>query len=225
MIQVMRSLKNKILPTGMALRTLPLGLMAGARLKLDFHRHTQLWLGIYERELTPFYRELVQRKMRCFDVGGDIGYSAILLAKLSQSQVISFECNPESVANMRESFAANPGLDIDIIQSYVGATNDDSHITIDEAARRTFIPDFIKMDIEGAEADALLGSQQVLRDRKPHLIIETHGLEVEVACLDLLRQYDYAPQIVDQRHGIVHEDRPLTHNRWLGVVGGAYDTN
>jgi hypothetical protein len=214
-MQLLQAIKNGLLPPGMAVRQIPFGIASGVYLRLDFRRHTKLWLGLYETELAPYYHELIRPGMSCFDVGGDIGYSALLIAKLCQSRVVSFECVPDAVRTMQESFAANPAYNIQIIQSFVGDTNDDTHITLDEATNRTFVPDFIKMDIEGAEAAALKGSPRLLTDRQPHIIIETHGKSVEEECIAILRQHGYAPQIVDQRSGLFKEDRPLTHNRWL----------
>ena len=50
--------------------------------------------------------------------------------------------------------------------------------------------------------------------RRPCVIVETHSLELEHECMELLRAAGYKPQIVDQRRR-VRDYRPLDHNRWL----------
>jgi FkbM family methyltransferase len=42
-------------------------------------------------------------------------------------------------------------------------------------------PDFIKLDVEGAEADVLEGGKTVLRQARPILLIELHGTNARVA--------------------------------------------
>ncbi|MBE9116848.1 FkbM family methyltransferase [Lusitaniella coriacea LEGE 07157] len=51
------------------------------------------------------------------------------------------------------------------------------------------VPDVLKMDIEGAEFDALKGMSQTLNRAKPHLILEQQPDDSR--CLDFLRQQGY----------------------------------
>lgn len=91
-------------------------------------------------------------------------------------------------------------------------------MTLDAVAAQTFTPDFIKMDIEWAELDALQGAQRILSTRKPGLIVETHSKELEAGCIDLLRGHGYEPKIVDQRRWFP-DARTIPHNRWLVCEG------
>lgn len=50
--------------------------------------------------------------------------------------------------------------------------------------------DWVKMDIEGAEVQALRGAERILQRSRPHLWIEIHGTFAEVE--PILRKYDYA---------------------------------
>jgi FkbM family methyltransferase len=52
-------------------------------------------------------------------------------------------------------------------------------------------PNVIKIDIEGAEAMAIEGASQVLREHAPLLVIELHGAAVATKVLQLLWQKDY----------------------------------
>jgi FkbM family methyltransferase len=56
-------------------------------------------------------------------------------------------------------------------------------------AEKLPLPDFIKMDIEGAEVKALIGAGETLRRSRPALVIELHDTAREVA--SLLSEMDY----------------------------------
>ena len=63
-------------------------------------------------------------------------------------------------------------------------------ITLDELIRRgTPEPDFIKIDVEGAEEFVLRGAIELLQRKKPLLMIEVHSPEIGKRCLNVLKKY------------------------------------
>jgi FkbM family methyltransferase len=52
-------------------------------------------------------------------------------------------------------------------------------------------PDLIKLDVEGAEVDAVAGMMGTLRDSRPGLMIELHGRAAAVATLHTLAELEY----------------------------------
>lgn len=52
-------------------------------------------------------------------------------------------------------------------------------------------PDVVKLDIEGAEALALQGANNLLERRKPRLVIELHGGAVGAEVIEILWKYGY----------------------------------
>ncbi len=93
-------------------------------------------------------------------------------------------------------------------------------MTIDELAYRPggFVPDLVKMDVEGNEVAALRGAQRLLSERKPHVIIETHSEDLDAGCRWLLEDHGYAVETVEPR-SLVPEVRTLAFNRWCVARG------
>jgi FkbM family methyltransferase len=77
-------------------------------------------------------------------------------------------------------------------------------VSLDEAVRqREFqLPDFMKIDVEGAEYDALKGAECVLSQKHPLLYLETHNIHnpgVDNRCLNYLHGMGYRTvEVIDQ---------------------------
>lgn len=220
---------KKALPTGEKVRRLPLGIARGLRISIDFH-HGQIgtYLGLYEVELNRHLRRLCPPGARSFDLGGHIGYDALILAKISGSEVVTVESSPDWCEAIDRNLLANPQLRdrIRVVHSCVGdgqeVPDPAGPTTIDELAAQYFDPDFVKIDIEGGEGAALRGASGTLRRLKPNLLIEVHSVPLEDECLEMLRAYDYEPLVVDQRR-FLPDHRPTAHNRWIVAAGRPSD--
>jgi hypothetical protein len=219
-LRALRRLKNAVVPAGPRLRRLPLGIGRGLRLQVDLRHHSGLYLGLYEIELNRHLRAQCRPGFKCFDVGGQLGYDALVLAKLTGGAVVSFECEPTAVASMQTSFEANPQLkSLPVAEcAFVASVSDPArrHIALDDYVHSPngFIPDFIKIDVEGHELEVLKGADRILRERSPNLIVETHSAELERLCLAYLHSLGYSSAVVDQRRWIP-DLRPTEHNRWI----------
>lgn len=214
-----------LVPAGNNVRTLPFGIGRGLRLRLDLRDGwLRTYLGLYEVELNRHLRRLCSAGASSFDIGGQIGYDALVLGKLSGAEVLSVEPLQDYCKTIRENVAENPRSvgRITVLDGYVdetsGGSDGSKRVTIDELAEKFFVPDFIKIDIEGGEVSALRGAKRTLTERKPHLLVEVHSLHLENDCLTLLRALGYSPLVVDQRR-FFREHRPIEHNRWIVAVG------
>lgn len=112
---------------------------------------------------------------RSFDVGGAGGYDALMVSKLSGGgEVVPFECEPRAAEEMRDTFSRN-SHPIETVETFVSGHDEDGHRCLDTAAQRFFVLDFLKIDIEGAEGQALIGTSSIITARKPSIIVEVHG--------------------------------------------------
>jgi hypothetical protein len=65
-------------------------------LAVDFQSDTRIYLGLYEIELNRHLRRLCTPGTPSFDVGGGMGYDALVLARLTRAPVASFEADSAS---------------------------------------------------------------------------------------------------------------------------------
>lgn len=186
---------------------------------IDFAREARLYLGLYEVELNRHLRRICRPGTMTFDVGGQYGYDALVFAKMTGGQVITFECDDAVFARMAHTITLNPRLAplVVPVKAVVG-TGQDGSVSIDEYSAKSFIPDFIKVDVEGAEVNVLRGAEQVLATRHPAVVVEVHSARLERECGQLLVHHGYQPRIVNQRR-IFTDYRPtLAVNRWLIAI-------
>jgi hypothetical protein len=212
--------KHALVPREKRNRRLPFGIAAGIRIEIDFSIQTKMFLGLYEVELNRHIRRLVQPGYKSFDVGAQYGYDALILAKISRAAVASIECDADVLPELRRNVNSNPSLreHIRLIKAFVAAATEEGHgiVSLDDLAYggKFFVPDFIKLDIEGGELEALLGSRRILEEHRPNLLVETHSVKLEAACVDLVRSLGYVVSIVETRR-FLPDYRPVDHNRWF----------
>jgi hypothetical protein len=210
---------KKLLPKGKRDRKLLFGPAAGCVMAVDFRHHLKAYFGLYEYELLPHLKRMVKPGTTCFDIGGRDGYDALMMANLSRTTVASFECEHVAADEMRRTFAHNDHLAIEVVEIFVGATDNPASMTIDRASRDLFIPHFIKLDIEGAEDAALEGASETLTTSRPCLLIEVHGADREDRCLSILRRFGYRTSIVNQGR-LLRDPARRGHNRWIAAYPG-----
>jgi FkbM family methyltransferase len=107
-----RSGLNRAAPTGLTQVKVAAGDLAGYTIELDMQVDKDLWLGTYEPELQAALRELVRPGVVIYDVGANIGYVSLLLAKAAgeNGKVFAFEALPENGRRWRKNIGLN-GMD------------------------------------------------------------------------------------------------------------------
>ncbi|MGI8557689.1 MAG: FkbM family methyltransferase [Solirubrobacteraceae bacterium] len=209
------AIKNAIGLKGMKQGKVLAGPARGVSMTFDFSGHTPMYLGMFEWELHRFFSTVLTGSRCVFDVGGYVGYDALMFAANSQGRVITFEPNPDQAQILRDNVAQNPDLQtrISVNPNAVGHESSAGVTTLDALSEEVGVPDFVKIDIDGGEFGALQGGATLLRERRPHLVVETHSLELEVQCGVFLQESGYKPVIKHNRK-IWREHRAgALHNR------------
>jgi hypothetical protein len=191
-------------------------------MEIDFSYQARMWLGVFEHELTRWFRELCRPGSRAFDVGAREGYVTLCLARLSRGgRVLAVEADPVECERLRRNIAANSSLvpAPEVLLARVTDRTDGADVALDHVAFSAdgFVPDLVKLDVEGWELKALQGGERLLAERRPHLVVETHSAELERSCLDLLVSHGYSPQVVEPRRWLAEVREG--HNRWLVAKG------
>jgi len=190
-------------------------------MRVDFKHQTRLFLGLYEIEIARHCRRLLKRATSAFDIGANAGYYSLILAKHTEGAVVAVEPVSDSILEMTANFARN-SYPVTPVQAMVGqspaTTGTCPTVTLDQLCESHFTPDFIKMDIEGGEVDALTGGHDLLRFHRPHLVIEVHSEQLETDCREILGCYDYKITRVDPRRWLP-EMRVDAYNGWIICEG------
>ena len=114
-----RAAPDEIVPVKIAA-----GPLAGIRLELDLRTEKDLWLGTYEPALLEAIEHFVRPDLTVYDVGANIGYVSLALAKAvgPLGQVVAFEPLPGNLVRLRANMDLNPeGSRVQVVGAAVGA--------------------------------------------------------------------------------------------------------
>ncbi len=100
---------NLAAPTGITEVRIAGGDLAGYTILLDMQNDKDYWLGTYEPELQAALRDFVRPGAVIYDVGANIGYVSLLLAKAAgeTGKVFAFEALPENAERWQRNMALN----------------------------------------------------------------------------------------------------------------------
>ena len=212
--RLLRSLL-KVLPHGTAVPVLQ-GKLRGYKWIVGSSNHG-CWLGSYEYNKQKLFSNTIQPGSVVFDIGANVGFYTLLASELvgPSGCVVALEPWPANVKLLRRHVDMNHCANVTILDCAVGGAdgtarfaegpnNSQGHlsaagaleiklVTLDLLVLQKQIPapDYLKIDIEGAEFEALKGAIDTLAQFHPVIFLATHGSEVHVACCDLLTSLDY----------------------------------
>jgi FkbM family methyltransferase len=127
----LRSALNKAAPQGLSEVVVAAGGLAGAHLMLDMQSQKDYWLGTYEMELQQAISDWVKPGTVVYDLGANIGYVSLLLARAigPTGKVFAFEALPANQERFVNNLRLNSTEDIDLISKAVA----------DKSGLRTFL--------------------------------------------------------------------------------------
>jgi FkbM family methyltransferase len=178
------------------------------------------WLGSYEYDKQRLLEQVIQPGSVVFDLGAHVGFHTLLASVLvgSSGKVFAFEPMPKNLRYLKEHLRLNQIANVTVIEAAVSDRNgtalfelhDSSFqgrlssqgglevqmIGLDEliASGKIPAPDFIKMDVEGAELSVFSGAKQLLAEKHPTIALATHGDEIQKQCRQFLTALGYQLQ-------------------------------
>jgi len=204
----------RILPKSLVVRVLQ-GPARGKKWIVGSQRHA-FWLGDYEPEMQRAIAETVKVGGVFYDVGANVGFYSLLASELVKNgKVFSFEPLPANVSYLRRHLSMNAANNVQVLElalwngigtsffeaeetGAMGHLKDRGSCTVSTTTldhllqqQRIAPPDYIKMDIEGAEFNALLGARNCFATHRPTLFLATHSRELTQDCSELLCSWGF----------------------------------
>jgi FkbM family methyltransferase len=197
-------------------------------------------LGTHDPEVQYAFFRLLQPGMTVYDIGANVGFTALLAAKQVSpgGRVICFE----PLASNSDQIARNAELNgfhhLQIYRIALGSSDGEAKFLVSQsptwgrlahagraplqssvmrvpirsldslsASEHLPPPHFVKIDVEGAEPEVILGGKKLLASARPVLVIELH--HTYQAVLDALK-------------GLNYNVRPLTRTRAVFTTDGEF---
>lgn len=174
----------------------------------------------YEPVKQRFLREHCRRGSTVLDIGAHIGLYTVLMARYvgEEGHVLAFEPTPATRRHLRRTVRLNRLPNVEVRGEAISGTKGDAWLydTRDPVSNanslapiqrarsqvpvRTVVLDdlalanpvsCIKMDIEGAELDALRGAKALMERDRPALTIEIHPVQLAVAGKEAVEIWDF----------------------------------
>lgn len=164
-----------------------------------------LVLGIHEPAVVNWVASNLKKGMTFFDVGTNVGYYTVLGSRLvgQSGRVIALEPNPEVLAILRRNIEVNLLGNVRVIYGAASgtcgpvklglgrSTSYSTGLHCEDAVDWIEVPGYsldalankldvgsielVKLDVEGAEAEAIEGMSAILSAKRPKVIMELHG--------------------------------------------------
>jgi FkbM family methyltransferase len=204
-----------LIPKSLPIRILQ-GRLRGMRWIAGSHTHG-CWLGSYEYEKRLAFERIVQPGQIVFDVGANVGFYTLLASVLvgPGGRVFAFEPIEQNLVFLRKHLSLNHALNVTVLAvaasdhkgtalfdtssgRAMGSLGDGGSLRVDVITLDELIdtgelpvPNYIKLDVEGAELRVLKGAAKLLAKHHPVLFVSIHSAELRSQCCEMLAGLEY----------------------------------
>ncbi|MGE0057176.1 MAG: FkbM family methyltransferase [Dehalococcoidia bacterium] len=219
-----RPMVNRLVPNQRTEIAVRAGLARGLHMQIYPSHEKFYWTGMHEQEVQDAFASLIRSGMVVWDIGGHIGFTAMMASRLVgvEGQVHVFEpdeVNRERlVANLQLNNATNVVVHSEAVawddgtafyhrheSSFMGSVdaNANSGVPVDCASldglmQTLGVPDVIKIDVEGLEVEVLKGGSRLLKEHAPRLIVEFSDANTFAEAAQAFQSYHF--QRIAARH-------------------------
>jgi FkbM family methyltransferase len=194
------------------------------------------WIGSYEFQKRLLFERTIQEGSTVFDLGGFTGYYTLLASALvgPAGRVVVFEPLPRNLMYLHRHLALNKITNVTVIEAAVSDQNGTLSfqvgpssamgrlaeggnlpvraVSLDEMIESGELPEpqYLKVDVEGAEMQVLVGAARLIGRCHPTFFIDTHGKEEHMQCCHFLERLAYQLEAID--------GKPLTESKEIYAV-------
>lgn len=211
----------RLLPKNLVVPVLR-GPARGKKWVIGSQRHA-FWLGSYEPHMQNCIAAEVKPGGVFYDIGANVGFYTLLASDLvKQGKVVAFEPLTANVVYLKRHVQLNAVRNVEVMQLAIcdhegfssfesektrlmGRLKADGACRVQTASLDSLLddgiiapPNYVKMDIEGAELQALLGGRTCFQRHKPILFLATHGADITRECGQLLQSWNFSLQYIDR---------------------------
>jgi len=184
------------------------------------------WIGSYEHEKQILFSEIVTEGAVVYDIGAHVGFYTLLASEIvgQRGKVIAFEPLPQNLHYLNEHLLLNKCDNVKVIETAVAEESGTAFFTegisssmgylslagnievkkvaLDELMLSGKIPppEYLKIDVEGAEILVLSGAKSLLVRYHPVIFLATHGFEVHRQCCEFLSSIGYELQSINEKN-------------------------
>ena len=181
--------------------------------------------GDYEPTVQSAIKKFLRPGMTFYDVGANAGFFTLLGAARvgPKGNVVSFEPHPTTATQLRKQISVNYLTNVEVIEAAICdkigtaefsddtvavmaslTTSASGHRTIrvktetlDSIVANRSPPDLLKIDIEGAEIEALRGAPKLIAEKRPVLLVEVHSQEIAAQYDSLMKEFGYKTSAIN----------------------------
>jgi len=181
------------------------------------------WLGSYEYQKQRLFERTIKPGAIVFDIGANVGFYSLLASTLvgDEGHVFAFEPVPANIFFIKEHLRLNQVANVTVIEQAVsdasgvasfadgassctGRLAVEGHyqvrtVSLDELVfgGKMPAPDYMKIDVEGAEMLVLSGARALLQEAHPVIFLATHSSDLHRQCCQFLQSIGYQLQPIN----------------------------
>jgi len=184
------------------------------------------WLGSYEYDKQILFSRTIKEGGVVYDIGANVGFYTLLSSETvgKKGKVIVFEPLPRNIHYLRKHLLLNRCENVTLIEAAVADKNgvaffedrtgystahlsSEGHLEVKVVSLDKLVidgtippPDYMKIDVEGAELLVLSGARSILANYHPTIFLATHGIEVHQQCCEFLEAIGYDLQSINGKN-------------------------
>jgi FkbM family methyltransferase len=213
----------RLMPTEMRMPILQ-GRLRGKQWIVKSSQHG-CWLGSYEYDKQLIFEKIITEGSVVFDLGAHVGFHTLLASVLvgSEGKVFAFEPMPKNLFYLKQHLSLNSITNVTLIEaavsdcsgvvsfeesscSFQGRISSQGNLQVKTVSLDDLIskgeiptPDYLKIDVEGAEMQVFSGAKSLLKNAHPTILLATHGRDVHQQCCQLLTSLGYQLQPIGSK--------------------------